>query len=44
MEGRRWFDSMSDVYVGECRKGYVVRIPCNCAKGGYCGVDARPCS
>jgi len=35
---------MSDVYVGECRKGYVVRIPCNCAKGGYCGVDARPCS
>jgi hypothetical protein len=30
-------------YVGECRKGYAVWIPCNCVKNGFCGVDARPC-
>ena len=30
-------------YVGECRKGHEVWIPCNCVKDGFCGVDARPC-
>lgn len=34
---------MSDEFVSECRRGYVVRIPCNWVKGGYCGADARPC-
>ena len=34
---------MSDAYVDECRRGYMVRIPCNWVKDDYCGVDARPC-
>jgi len=34
---------MSDVYVGECRRGHTVLIPCNWNKGGYCGEDAKLC-
>ena len=34
---------MGKVYFGECRRGFVVRIPCNWVKDGFCGVDARPC-
>ena len=33
---------MSDEYIGECSRGFVVKIPCNWEKNGYCGVDARP--
>jgi hypothetical protein len=35
---------MSEELVSECRKGYLVKIPCNWEKDGYCGIDARPCS
>lgn len=34
---------MGVVFVGECRRGFVVRIPCNWNKDGYCGVDAKLC-
>jgi hypothetical protein len=34
---------MSEMCVAECRKGYMVDIPCNYAKNGYCGINARPC-
>jgi hypothetical protein len=34
---------MSECHYGECPRGFVVRIPCNWVKGGYCGVDARLC-
>ena len=34
---------MDTVYVGECRRGFEVRVPCNCVKDGFCGVDARSC-